>query len=618
MIIRALADAARHLKTPDDCYQVESTPWALSLSPAGRAVSLVPLELTGADGRATPVRQPVPKVIRTVAVAPQLACDSGIYTFGMADPARQRATYDWAAPGPPELGRHAQWTEMVRDWVASLPSPDPGATALLAWLDAGKPGLAEVMPTSDTDQRALAIGTVAIYAQGDNKPLHRHRSAVRFWQAHVETAKSHSRGLCSSCGSESALVDTFPTGVPKRLVPGAGQATVALTSANFATASRNLSVTQLANAPTCMACALHSVAALIALSEEPSHSWTGDDARTIWWLKCGATPSIFAFLDAPPPADEVHKVFDQVHAGTPLDGLATLDDEYYALTFSGRGPRLIVRSWVDTTLREVALAVDAYFKDSAVARIGHPDRQWQPLWRIARSAGTRRRKSGKVLEEAPDGAHDALLRAALTGSSPPLALLACATARSRAEIGLAADEPNAWWDREHARACLVRLILNRSHQSKGGPDVPGPTLDPDNHDPAYLCGRLFAEYEGLQRSALGSDVNATITDRVYGKAMVSPLMVYPSMDRLGKAHQRKLRTGGNEGAAAAIDHRITALVAAIGPIPAALDVSGQARWMLGYYQQRAASMASAHAAKAAAADTTERRTSPPTEKRKKP
>ena len=631
MIIRALADAARHLDVPLDGYQVKATPWALTLSPAGRAVSLVPLELTGADGKATPIRQAVPKVTRTVNVAPQLACDTGVYAIGMArPPAAGSDHYDWAAPGARDIECHAAWTQMARDWAASLAEPDDGVQALLAWLDSGRLGLADVMPEADADRRALAIGNVAIYAQGDPGPLHLRPSAVAFWQAHVNAAKSHHRGPCSSCGRESALVDTFPTGVPKRLVPGAGQATVALTSANFATSSRDLKITQLANARICAACALGGVAALTALADDRNHSWTGDDARTVWWLRSGAAPSIFSLLDAPPPAEDVRRIFDQVRAGAPLDGLASLDDEYYALTFSGRGPRLVVRSWVDTTLGEAALSLAAYFDDSAVARIGQPERQWQPLWKIAKSAGTRRTKSGTVLEEAPHGAHDALLRAALTGSSPAQGLLACATARSRAEIGLAADEPHAWRDREHARACLVRLILNRSPQWKGRPPVPGPTLDPDNHDPAYLCGRLFAEYEGLQRSALGSDVNATITDRVYGKAMVSPLMVYPSLDRLGKAHLRKLRTSGKEGAAAAIDRRVTSLVASIGPIPAALDVSGQARWMLGYYQQRAASAARAHAAKeakeaSAAAglppepgDTTEQQITSPTQTRNQP
>jgi CRISPR-associated protein Csd1 len=600
MIINALAQAVEHLNVPLDGYQDQTTPWGLTLSPTGTLVSLIPLEVTGTDGKSHPLRQPVPKVTRASQVAPQVGCDTGIYSLGMGKPLDPSAgPYDPSAAKPRDAACHQAWRSMINDWSASTTPPDPAALVLCAWLDAGKPGLAGALPTDEKDLRSLATGNIAIYVQGQSEPVHLRSSAAVFWQGHVASAKSHHTGLCAACGRERQLVDTFPTGVPRRLVPGAGQATVALTSSNFATSSRELRVTGLASAHICTTCALNSVAALTALASDRRHTWSGDDARTIWWLKSGAAPSIFEFLDTPPPAEDAHRIFDQLRAGIPLPEAGDLDDHYYALSFSGRGPRLIIRTWVDSTLGEVERTLADYFDDSAVACIGQPDRQWQPLWKVAKATGTRRMKGGRAEEEAPHGAHDALVRAALTGSSPPPSLLAAATSRSRAEIGLAQDSYFDWRDREHARACLIRLILNRSSHLKGSSPVPGAHLDLTNSDPAYLCGRLFAEYEGLQRSALGNDVNATITDRMYGKAMMSPLMVYPSLDRLAKAHLRKLRTGHHEAAATAIDRKITSLVAAIGPIPASLDVTGQARWMLGYYQQRAANIADSTAAKSA-------------------
>ena len=204
-----------------------------------------------------------------------------------------------------------------------------------------------------------------------------------------------------------------------------------------------------------------------------------------------------------------------------------------------------------------------------------------------------------MITDAPPHTRAGLLQAALTGIAPPAALLSAATRRSRAEIGLArSDDPkdrHDWSHREHARACLIRLTLTRSPHLNGDFTVPGPDLDADNPDSSYLCGRLFAEYESLQYQAHAGSVNATITDRTYGKAMTSPLLVYPALDRLSKAHLRKLRTSGKEAAAYAIHARITDLIVGIGDLPAALDVAKQARWMLGYYQQRAANL---HAAKA--------------------
>lgn len=113
--------------------------------------------------------------------------------------------------------------------------------------------------------------------------------------------------------------------------------------------------------------------------------------------------------------------------------------------------------------------------------------------------------------------------------------------------------------------------------------MPHSELDPENTDAAYLFGRLFAEYEGLQRSAMGTEVN----DRMYGKAMTNPALVFPALDRLAKTHLRKLRTEGRDGPAKAIDSRIVAIAAAAGNPPATLATVAQGRWLLGYYQQRA-------------------------------
>ncbi len=606
MIIRALADAAACLGVPPPGYQVAATPWALTLSAAGRVVSLVPLQITNAKGKSSPLRQQVPKVSRTVNVAPQLACDTGVYCLGLAKPPA-KGPYTSAAPSSRDTDCHTAWSDMVRAW-ATQSGGDPVAAAIVSWLGAGKPGLAEVLPSDSRDLASLASGNLAIYLEGDPIPAHLRPSALRFWAAHVVGAKTGQTGMCSSCGSIGPLVDTFPSPVPVRYAPGDGQTSgVALTSANFATASRRLQVTQLRNAPTCVSCAQGSVAALVELAAREDHRWTGEDSWTIWWLRSGATPSVLAWLDEPPEPADVAQMFDQLRAGNSVSSLGDLDDHYYALTYSARGPRIVIRAWVSGTLRATAEAIGAFLADSAVEQLYRPGRPWVPIWAMTKAAGERRARGGVIEHKAPLRAHEFLVRAALTQGYPPGSLLAGAVRRSRAEASLAGSsnlsERREHAHREHARACLVRLILTRSPHLNGGTLVPGPQLDVRSTDPAYLCGRLFAEYESAQRAAMGSDVNATITDRTYGKAMTNPVAVYPSIDRLSKAHLRKLRTSGKAATAAAIERRIGELVAVIPEIPAALDVPGQARWMLGYYQQRTANINAAMAATAGLPDS---------------
>lgn len=602
MIIKALAAAADYLDVPPQGYQVAATPWALTVTAAGVLQSLVPLQVPDAAGRPTAMRQPVPKVSRTLNVAPQVACDTGVYVLGLAKPVTGASSdYNPFAPTQRDISCHEAWVDMLLRWRTE--SGDAAAAAVLAWIRAGKPDLERWLPPEGKELESLAAGNIAIYLAGDPAPAHLRASATAFWARHVSGSKASRAGICSSCGSAGPIVDTFPSLVPIRYAPGAGQTSgAALTSANFPTASRDLRITQMANAPTCLDCAARSVAALTALAANAQHCWRGDDAWTVWWLRSGDTPGIFSLLDEVPTPAQVTRMFDQVREGVRDPFYGNPDDEYYALTYSARGPRIVIRSWISGSLRETAEAIAAFFADAAVVPAFRPDRQWEPLWAMAMAAGDRRHRAGKIEQKPPPGSHEALTRAALTPGYPPAALLAAAVRRSRSEIGLAEDpnrtERREHSRREHARASLVRLILTRSPHLNGDHPVPGPLLDHASTDPAYLCGRLFAEYESAQRVAMGGDVNATITDRMYGKAMTNPAAVYPALDRLSKAHLRKLRTSGRQSAATSAERRIAGVIAGLNGFPAALDVPGQARWMLGYYQQRAANINAALAARA--------------------
>ena len=53
------------------------------------------------------------------------------------------------------------------------------------------------------------------------------------------------------------------------------------------------------------------------------------------------------------------------------------------------------------------------------------------------------------------------------------------------------------------------------------------SLDPNETNPAYRLGRLFAALEGVQRAALGK-VNATIRDRFFSAASATPRARLPA------------------------------------------------------------------------------------------
>lgn len=121
-------------------------------------------------------------------------------------------------------------------------------------------------------------------------------------------------------------------------------------------------------------------------------------------------------------------------------------------------------------------------------------------------------------------------------------------------------------------------------------------LNPDETDPAYICGRLMALYEGLQYQAHRDDdgkanINVTVTDRYYGLASTFPSLTFPKLEHLSKAHLKKLRRT-RPGTGVNIGRDITQLVARLQEspdrnFPKSLSLEAQGRFIIGYHHQKA-------------------------------
>lgn len=107
-------------------------------------------------------------------------------------------------------------------------------------------------------------------------------------------------------------------------------------------------------------------------------------------------------------------------------------------------------------------------------------------------------------------------------------------------------------------------------------------LNPENHDPAYLLGRLFALFEKAQLDANGGKKpSASIRDRYMGAAATTPARVYPQLINLYGHHQSKASSGSY------IDRTVGEVVDELdGGFPATLDLEEQGVFYIGYYQQR--------------------------------
>jgi len=126
-------------------------------------------------------------------------------------------------------------------------------------------------------------------------------------------------------------------------------------------------------------------------------------------------------------------------------------------------------------------------------------------------------------------------------------------------------------------------------------------LSPTCPYPAYVCGRLMAAYEDLQRTTArksGVPINKTITDRFFSLASTYPSAAFAEIVDLGQKHLKKLRRL-DRGAAFRIEERIMEINNLLqpsekGPYPSDLSLENQGLFALGYFHQKSRSISDAN------------------------
>lgn len=160
-----------------------------------------------------------------------------------------------------------------------------------------------------------------------------------------------------------------------------------------------------------------------------------------------------------------------------------------------------------------------------------------------------------------------ILESVIYGNRYPDAFLETAIRRVRTDTD---KEVN------RVRAGIIKACINRNYKKEEF----GVALDKENCGQAYLCGRLFAVLEKLQRDAAGTKLNRTIKDAYFASASAKPAMVFPKLMNLAQNHLNKVKSPG-------FYNRIIGeiLDKMNGEFPDTLLLQDQGRFIIGYYQQ---------------------------------
>ena len=108
-------------------------------------------------------------------------------------------------------------------------------------------------------------------------------------------------------------------------------------------------------------------------------------------------------------------------------------------------------------------------------------------------------------------------------------------------------------------------------------------VNEENHDTAYVLGRVFSVLEAIQEEAnLG--INATIRDRYFNAACATPASVFPVLMKLKNSHVKKLETS-KKSFKIYYENLLTQLMGSIEEFPKRMTLEEQGRFILGYYHQ---------------------------------
>ena len=576
-ILQALAGhydrlAARGV-APAFGFSNEKISYAILLSRDGQAVDVQSLQDMSGKKPQPSIRAVPQPVKRTSGIASNFLWDKTAYALGVKV---------GASPAAPVFAEREFAAFRTLHEALLADSDDEGLSALLAFLRSWEPTTYGTLPHAE-DMLAANANVVFRLDDGERRFLHERSAARIVWANHLDGGGSD--GVCLVTGNHGPVARLHPAVKGVRDTRSSGARIVSFNLDAFESFDKR----QGANAPVSERAAFAYATALNTLLAHGSRQRIQiGNTTTVFWAESAdpaqseAAEDLFSML-AEPPTDEQEaaRVRDKLQAITEGQPLAEAvpdvreDTRFYVLGLAPNAARLSIRFWYAQTIGELAERIVQHWRDLQLEPA--PWTSPPPVWRLLYETAPQRKA-----ENIPPTLSGALMYAILTGAPYPRSLLAAVVTRMRADKNI-----------NGTRAAICKAVMVRNHRLGFEKETAPVSLNPDETNPAYRLGRLFAVYEGLQRSALGR-VNTTVKDRYFGAASATPASVFPLLVRNSAHHLSSLRKNDKGGLAHWFDTEIDAILAGVDTaFPRSFGIEDQGRFALGYHHQRAQSQRSA-------------------------
>ncbi|WP_071799469.1 type I-C CRISPR-associated protein Cas8c/Csd1 [Natronohydrobacter thiooxidans] len=547
-------------------FSTENISFAVVLDADGTPLRLAD-KRSHAGRKPAPVPMAVPAGSRTSGIKPNMLWDKTAYVFGVIaveSETEEGKTVLIPGQGKRTAEEHAAFVEAHLALLAD--ATDPGLIALRNFVGRWQPGDFALLgfPAEALDQNI-----VFEFDDGSGPGfVHTRPAALQLLTVPAEGEG----GLCLVSG-ESGPVERLHPKI--KGVMGAQSAGASLVSFNN-DAYESFGKAQGENAPVSRAAAFAYGTALNALLARGSaRNIRIADSTVVFWAEA-PVPAVADFGDwlmgaAVNPPDEQDALNEMRAALINLAEGRAGDDprldpkaRIYMLGLAPNAARLSVRFWFPGTMGGFARNVTQFWQDLELepAPWKGPPAIWSLLYETALL---------RKAENIPPLLGGQVMRAVLTGQPLPRMLLSAVIGRIRAD-----------GDINGRRAAICKAVINRTSRQE---EIPV-SLDPENTNPAYRLGRLFAVLERAQSSALPG-LNATIKDRYFAAASATPARVFPLLVKNATHHLALLKKGESGGIGHWLEKELGSIWLGLGAdLPRALSLEDQGRFIAGYYHQR--------------------------------
>lgn len=530
-------------------------------------------------GKPKPPVRYVPRHTDRTGIRPpaQFLVDKAEYVFGI-DPTGTRAPVDLQS-------RHAQFRAYVEEARVAVKSD--GLNAVASFLARALPEELRLLltPEKESEQRQRSGEWFAfVYEPDGGLGCVHDEDRVRDWfSSRLAGSDATLTGQCLVTGKSEVPLTRLhakPKNIPPKSKTKGG---VPLTSVN-ADAFKSYQLDDVQCAPISREANIAIETALNRLLDPgfrlpdgstapPRSVQLSHDTVLLFWSREDALLDWFSGIESESP-EKVADLLRSPYKG----GHAPIDDPsaFYALVLSGAQGRAVVRSFLQSTVRDVARAIDRYREEVRVAKpYGEPEGSFG-LQQYRRALVPRR-----DLDLLPPSLAVDLYLAIVLGRPFPNAVLQAVIRRNRAEFLPQCERSEARDDMLLATRCsLLKAWLMRNRK-----EALTVALDPQRTDPPYRLGRLLAVIDRLQQDALGGSINATLVDRYYGSASSTPAAVFPTLLRRSQHHLGKLRRE-KPGLAIERERLLRGVVSDLPRFPKTMTLEEQGLFALGFYHQR--------------------------------